>query len=84
MARLTGYAKAETPFGPMAGRTNIEISDAGTDSVTVAFRCGTTPVAFTCAGANYLNLVRAMIEKASPHHQEELNERLTAVLEAVA
>ena len=84
MPRLTGFAKADTPFGPMAGRTPIEVSDAGDDSVTVAFRCGSTPVAFTCAGDNYLDLVRAMIDKATPAHRAELNDRLDAVLKAVA
>ena len=84
MERVTGFAKAETPFGPLAGHTSIEVSDQGTDSVTVTFRCGTTPVAFTCAGANYLNLVRAMIDKASPAQQEQLNERLTEALRVVA
>jgi len=81
---ITGSAKAETPFGPLAGRTKFDISDAGSDSVTVAFTCGSTPVSFTCAGANYLALVRAMIEKASPENEEQLNERLDAVLKAVA
>ena len=84
MPRLTGFAKAETPFGPLAGRTAIEITDAGNDSVTVSFRCGSTPVAFTCAGDNYEQLVRAMIEKATPELREGLNERLDAVLKAVA
>ena len=84
MTRLTGFAKADTQFGPLAGRTNIEITDQGQDSVNITFRCGTTPVMLSCAGANYLNLVRALIEKASPHQQELLNERLAEVLGSVA
>lgn len=79
-----GFAKAETPFGPLAGHTHIAVGDAGNDSVILDFRCGHTPVRLVVAGANYLDLVRAMIDKASPHRAEQLNERLEHVLEAIA
>ena len=79
-----GFAKAETPFGPLSGHTHIEVSDAGNDSAIIDFRCGHTPVRLVVAGANYLDLVRGLIDKASPHRREELNERLEHVLEAIA
>ena len=77
-----GFAKAETPFGPLAGHTHITISDQGNDSAILDFRCGHTPVRLVVAGANYLDLVRALIDKASPAQREELNERLDHVLKA--
>lgn len=77
-----GFAKAETPFGPLAGHTHITISDQGNDSAILDFRCGHTPVRLVVAGANYLDLVRALIDKASPARREELNERLDHVLRA--
>ena len=79
-----GFAKAETPFGPLSGHTHIEVSDAGNDSAVIDFRCGHTPVRLVVAGANYLDLVRALIDKASPHRREELNDRLEHVLQATA
>jgi hypothetical protein len=79
-----GFAKAETPFGPLSGHTHIEVTDAGNDSAVIDFRCGHTPVRLVVAGANYLDLVRALIDKASPHRREELNDRLEHVLEAIA
>lgn len=79
-----GFAKAETPFGPLAGHTHINITDAGDDSAVIDFRCGHTPVRLVVAGANYLDLVRALIDKASPHRREELSDRLEHVLQATA
>lgn len=79
-----GFAKAETPFGPLSGHTHINVSDAGDDSAVIDFRCGHTPVRLVVAGANYLDLVRALIDKASPQRREELSDRLEHVLEATA
>ena len=79
-----GFAKAETPFGPLSGHTHIEVTDQGKDSAVIDFRCGHTPVRLVVAGGNYLDLVRALIDKASPHRREELNDRLEHVLKATA
>lgn len=79
-----GFAKAETPFGPLAGHTHITVGDQGQDSIVIDFRCGHTPVRLVVAGSNYLDLMRALIDKASPHRQVELSDRLEEVLEAIA
>lgn len=79
-----GFAKAETPFGPLSGHTHINITDAGNDSAIIDFRCGHTPVRLVVAGQNYLDLVQALIEKANPERREELSERLDHVLAAIA
>ena len=79
-----GFAKAETPFGPLSGHTYITITDQGQDSAVIDFRCGHTPVRLAVAGANYLDFVRALIDKAQPHHKAELAERLEHVLEVTA
>lgn len=76
MDRITGFAKADTAFGPMAGRTAVEIHDQGNNSVVITFRCGPTPVMLSLAGQHYHDFVRAVIAKASPHSQELLNKRL--------
>ncbi len=79
MDRITGQAKAETGFGPLAGRTAIEVLDQGDNSIVISFRCGHTPVILALAGANYHNFVRACIDKASPQYQEQFNARLEGV-----
>ena len=82
--RMTGQARADTGFGPLAGRTAIEVLDQGDNSVVISFRCGHTPVVLALAGANYHAFVRACIDKASPQYQEKLNTRLDAVIEGAA
>lgn len=79
-----GFAKAETPFGPLSGYTHINVSDAGDDSAVLDFRCGHTPVKLVVAGQDYRDLVVALIEKAAPAQREELAERLEHVLKATA
>lgn len=77
---ITGFAKAETPFGPLAGRTTVEVNDNGENCVIVTFRCGTTPVQIALAGAHYHDFVKAIIDKASAPAQEIYNERLAEVI----
>jgi len=79
-----GFAKAETPFGPLAGHTHINVTDQGNDSAVIDFRCGHTPVRLVVAGHDYRDLVLALIEKASPAQREDLSERLEHVLKATA
>ena len=79
-----GFAKAETPFGPLSGYTHINVTDQGRDSAVIDFRCGHTPVRLAVVGADYLDLVRALIEKASPAYREQLSDRLEEVLKATA
>lgn len=79
-----GFAKAETPFGPLSGHTHIDVADAGDDSAIIDFRCGHTPVRLVVAGQNYLDLVQALIEKANPERRAELSDRLDEVLQATA
>lgn len=78
--RLSGSAKAVTPFGPMAGRTPVTLADQGTDSAVIMFHCGATPVSLTVAGDNYLGLVRGLIALASPANRAELESELADVL----
>ena len=84
MTRLTGFAKAETQFGPLAGRTTIEITDQGDNSVVITFRCGHTPVLLALAGQHYHDFIRAVIDKASPQMAEQHNQRLADVIEGAA
>lgn len=77
-----GFAKAETPFGPLSGYTHINVTDQGNDSAVIDFRCGHTPVRLVVAGADYRALVTALIDKAQPHVREEFSQRLDHVLEA--
>ena len=84
MARITGQAKAETQFGPLAGRTVVEILDQGDNSIVITFRCGHTPVLLALAGQHYHDFVRAVIDKASPQMAEKHNQRLAEVIEGAA
>ena len=79
-----GFAKAETPFGPLSGYTHINVTDAGGDSDVIDFRCGHTPVRLVVAGQDYQDLVKALIDKAAPALREELGQRLDHVLKASA
>lgn len=79
-----GFAKAETPFGPLSGHTHINVTEQGDDSAVIDFRCGHTPVRLVVAGQDYRDLVLALIEKAAPEHRAELSDRLEHVLKATA
>jgi hypothetical protein len=79
-----GFAKAETPFGPLAGHTHINVTEQGNDSAVIDFRCGHTPVRLVVAGQDYRDLVLALIEKASPAQRQDLSDRLEHVLKASA
>ena len=75
-----GFAKAETPFGPLSGHTSIDVKDQGNDSAVISFRCGHTPVMLVVAGDDYRQLLEALIDKASPAAAEEHRDRLDHVL----
>jgi hypothetical protein len=79
-----GFAKAETPFGPLSGHTNIDVVDQGNDSAVIMFRCGHTPVTLAVAGDNYRQLLNALIDKATPAEAEKYRERLDHILKATA
>lgn len=79
---ISGFAKAMTPFGPLAGRTPIHIEDgAGEDSARISFLCGQTPVSFTVADSNFHGLIRALIAQAAAGTREQLEAELDAALE---
>jgi hypothetical protein len=79
---ISGSAKAVTPFGPLAGRTPVTVTDQGTDSVVIAFHCGATPVVLALAGENYLAFVRECITKAGDMHRAALDAALDAAVSA--
>lgn len=79
-----GFAKAETPFGPLSGHTNIDVRDQGNDSAVISFRCGHTPVMLVVAGDDYRQLLDALIDKASAEQAVEYRERLDHILKATA
>lgn len=76
---ISGFAKAVTPFGPLAGRTPVMVEDCGTDSVVITFHCGATPVSLVMADSNYLAFVRECIGHASPAIRAELEAALDAL-----
>jgi hypothetical protein len=73
---ISASAKAETPFGPLAGRTPVHVTDAGADSVVITFHCGPTPVTLVMAGEHYLAFVRACIAHAADESRPALTEAL--------
>lgn len=77
---ITGSAKAQTPFGPLAGRTIVHVDDQGVDSAVITFQCGHTPVMLAVAGENYINLIRELIAHASPALRDELGTQLDEAL----
>lgn len=68
---LSGFAKAETPFGNLAGRTRVRVFDQGADSIVIEFNCGGTPVVLSMAGANYHALVREILSRAAQPKRDE-------------
>lgn len=79
---ISGFAKAVTPFGPLAGRTPIHVEDgAGEDSARISFMCGQTPVSFSVADGNFHALIRALIAQAAAGTREQLEAELDAALE---
>lgn len=79
-----GFAKAETPFGPLAGHTWIRVSEFGEDSAQISFHCGHTPVSISVAGKNYHDLINALIEGANAEARADYNERLAGLIERTA
>lgn len=81
---LTGSAKAETPFGPLTGRTPIHVTDFGTDSALISFMCGPTPVQIAVADSNFHGLIRSLIALAAEDTRQQLEDELADALEQVA
>lgn len=78
---ISGFAKAMTPFGPLAGRTPIHVEDgAGEDSARISFMCGQTPVSFVVADGNFQGLIRALIAQAGANTRAELEAEYDAAL----
>lgn len=79
MSSTTGHAKAETPFGPMAGRTRVWIEHNGIDLALIKFYCGETPVSLAVAGEHLDALIVALIERQNDVAAKR-NERLMHLL----
>ena len=77
---ITGSAKAETPFGPMTGRTRVEIEPSGEDMVVITFHCGATPVILAMAGGNFHAFIRACIGQASEMTRRKYTKQLDEVV----
>jgi hypothetical protein len=73
--RTTAFAKADTPFGPLAGRTQVNITHNGYDLALVTFNCGDTKVTLSIAGAHLNDLITGLIDQQS-HVNAKRNERL--------
>lgn len=82
MTGLSGAAKAVTPFGPLAGRTPIKVSNNGTDLAIIDFLCGDTPVSLAVSGDNFIALVRQLIEQASDLNRARLTSELEEAMGA--
>lgn len=59
------FAKAQTPFGDLSGRTLLHVEYLAEDLARVEFTVGSTPVAFTMSGGNLHGFTRALIECAN-------------------
>jgi hypothetical protein len=81
---ISGAAKADTPFGPLAGRTMVTVEDFGEDSARIGFMCGPTPVHLHVAGDNFVGLIRALIAQAAADTRQQLEDELDAALGQVA
>lgn len=78
---ISGFAKALTPFGTLAGRTPIHVENFGDDSARISFMCGQTNVSFAVADANFHGLIRALIAQAGATARAELEAEYEAALE---
>ena len=74
MKTTTAFAKADTPFGPLAGRTRVEITHNGYDLALIYFHCGDTKITLSIAGANLNDLITGLIDQQS-HVNAKRNER---------
>lgn len=82
-----GFAKAQTPFGPLSGHTHIEVGEQGHDSVIIDFRCGHTPVRLVVAGQDYVDFLSALLEPATTQTRDDLaasTGRLAHIMEQTA
>jgi hypothetical protein len=84
MTVLSGSARADTPFGPLAGRTPVMVTDQGADSAVIQFHCGSTPVMLAVSGPNFLGLIRGLIALAADDTRAALESELEAALSVVA
>ena len=74
MKSTTAFAKADTPFGPLAGRTRVNITHNGYDLALVTFHCGDTKITLSIAGNNLNELILGLIDQQS-HVNAKRNER---------
>ena len=79
MKTTTAFAKAETPFGPLAGRTRVEITHNGYDLALIYFHCGDTKITLSIAGANLNDLITGLIDQQSHVNAKRNERRLRAV-----
>lgn len=78
---VSGQAKAVTPFGPLAGRTPVTVSDFGADSAYIDFHCGSTPVSLALAGGHLVDFIDALIDKVAEHQANRMRARLASALD---
>jgi len=69
---VTCQAKATTPFGVLAGRSRVTVTDIGEDGAAIEFHCGPTPVMIVMAGKNLHNFIHLLAETCNELHRQRL------------
>lgn len=59
---VTCQARADTPFGPMAGRTRVTVTQHSIDCVAIEFHVGPTPVLLAMAESNLHNFIHVLAQ----------------------
>lgn len=81
---IPAAATAQTPFGPVGGRTFLNVHRHADDLAQTSFLCGSTPVTFSLADSDLHAYIGALIECVAANARAELLDRLAAAREGVA
>lgn len=84
MTMIPAAATAKTPFGPLAGRTFVNVARDADDLAHISFLCGSTPVSFTLSGADLHDFITALIEVVAQGKRAELLAALEDARKGVA
>ena len=77
---ITCHARATTPFGMMAGRSMVTVTDGGQDCAAIEFHVGPTPVMLVMAESH----LHAFIEALAGVCNELYRARVLAELPTIA
>jgi hypothetical protein len=81
---ITAFAKASTPFGPIAGRTAITVVSGGQDLAVIEFTAGPTPVMLSIGDSNLHAFIEALAEVCNQMHAQRVKANLPATLEVAS